>query len=317
MTRMADDEHYDERPRSIFSALWFRVLLVVLVLGVAAVLAVPYVLDLVSLPSMQQTASVQPPLPAPPPSAASQPLPDAPPLATPPGQPEPGPPTSPGEAAKPEPLTAPPTESEKPAPVAEEAKPVAKAIESAKPRMEGRIKPSVTRSAVRGPFWVQVGAFRDADAAKRLAERLRADNYSVQESAKPEAPAAAAPSPSPGPSDQYNVFVSGAAPADLDSRLSAKGLAAEAVAGGVMVKPSLPLRDAVTLSRELAGEGLRVQVRRAVSDPAPAAAPSTAAGGDSLHRVRVGSFPDRGAAMVVLKELQAKGYKPFLARGGP
>ena len=48
--RMGADDHDmddrdDESPRSIFSALWFRVLLAVLVLGVLAAVAVPYVLD--------------------------------------------------------------------------------------------------------------------------------------------------------------------------------------------------------------------------------------------------------------------------------
>ncbi len=295
--------------------MWFRVLIVVLVLGVAAVLAVPYVLDLVSLPSTKQTASVKPSVPAAPPPTASQPA-GAPSSATTPSQPAPGQPPPPVETAKPEPAT--PAEPEKTAPAAEEAKPVAKAVEPARPKMEARAKPAVTRAAAaRGPYWVQVGAFRDADAAKRVAERLRADNYTVQESAKPESTAAPVPAPAPasGPTDRYNVFVSGIAPAELDSKLSAKGLTAESVAGGVVVKPSLPLRDAVTLSRELAGEGLRVQVRRAASEASPSAAPSAAVSSDGLHRVRVGSFPDRASAMVVLKELEAKGYKPFLARG--
>jgi hypothetical protein len=33
--------------------------------------------------------------------------------------------------------------------------------------------------------------------------------------------------------------------------------------------------------------------------------------------VRVGAFPDRATAVSTLKELEAKGYKPFIARGGP
>ena len=38
--------------------------------------------------------------------------------------------------------------------------------------------------------------------------------------------------------------------------------------------------------------------------------------GDTLYRVRVGAFTDRATAMTTLKELEAKGYKPFIARGG-
>jgi hypothetical protein len=31
--------------------------------------------------------------------------------------------------------------------------------------------------------------------------------------------------------------------------------------------------------------------------------------------VRVGAFADRAAALAAAKELEAKGYKPFIARG--
>jgi len=62
MTRMAnpeqprddlddDDERFeDEGRRSIFSALWFRAILVVVVLGVVAAVAVPYILELANQP---------------------------------------------------------------------------------------------------------------------------------------------------------------------------------------------------------------------------------------------------------------------------
>src|SRR2546429_9089141 len=46
----------------------------------------------------------------------------------------------------------------------------------------------------------------------------------------------------------------------------------------------------------------------------PASTPAANPGGDGLHRVRVGPYPDRAAATSALKELEAKGYKPFLAR---
>jgi hypothetical protein len=86
------------------------------------------------------------------------------------------------------------------------------------------------------------------------------------------------------------------------------------------VKPSLPLRDAVALSKDLAVDGLKVQVRRAAggSAPAPAAAsvPSTATGDGTLYRVRVGPFDDKTAAASTLRELEQKGYSPFIARGG-
>ena len=45
-------------------------------------------------------------------------------------------------------------------------------------------------------------------------------------------------------------------------KLYAKGLSTEPARDGVVVKPSLPLRDAIALSKDLAAEGLKVQVRR-------------------------------------------------------
>jgi cell division septation protein DedD len=183
-------------------------------------------------------------------------------------------------------------------------------------------KPAVARAkagAASGPYWVQVGAFREAGAAKQMADKLRADNYTVEESTKPGGAPAASASPAPAASpgaDRYNVFVSGATPADVSAKVGTKGFNAVAVAGGVAVRPSLPLKEAVELSRELAGEGMKVQVRRAAAEGggAKASAP-TATSGETWYRVRVGSFPDRAAAVAVLKELEGKGYKPFLARG--
>jgi len=87
----------------------------------------------------------------------------------------------------------------------------------------------------------------------------------------------------------------------------------------VVVKPSLPLRDAVALSKDLAVDGLKVQVRRAGASapaPAPSAGGAAMSGGDSLYRIRVGPFDDRAAATSTLRELEQRGYTPFIARGG-
>jgi hypothetical protein len=108
--------------------------------------------------------------------------------------------------------------------------------------------------------------------------------------------------------DHYNVFVTGMSVEDLNKRLAGKGLAAEASGDGVLVKPSLPLREAVALSKDLAVEGFKVQVRRAGGAAA-------ADGGPALHRVRVGAFSDHSAALAAVRELEVKGYKPFIARG--
>jgi hypothetical protein len=181
------------------------------------------------------------------------------------------------------------------------------------------------------PYWVQVGAFKDAEAAKRLAARLRDDSFKVEESVKrvggtksSGAPTEASPSAggATGGSEQYDVFVTGMSVDEVNKRLSGKGLSAATAGGGVVVKPSLPLRDAVALSKDLAVEGYKVQVRRAGSGPpttwvppSPKTPTPSSESGSELHRVRVGSFPDRAAAQAAARELEVKGYKPFIARG--
>ena len=177
---------------------------------------------------------------------------------------------------------------------------------------------------------MQVGAFKDSDTAKRVATALRDQNFTVEQSDKqvggksasaPASTGSAASSPAASPGDLYDVYVSGMSAVELTKRLSAKGLAAEASGGGVVVKPSLPLRDAVTLSKDLAVDGLKVQVRRAGSGAVAAVADGDDTGarargaGQTLHRVRVGGFPDAAAARAAAKELEAKGYKPYIARG--
>jgi cell division septation protein DedD len=331
MTQTGEEDVVDhDEPRSIFATLWFRALLVVLVVGAVAAVAVPYVLDIVNppaagptlasaprpsdgavslpgqppspaLPSPQSAAAVAPSAETPTPAAAATPPPGA---ASPtPESAAAGKPSEPHATATggTEPAS-PPAPADKPATTAADH-PVkargdaARAVESA------------------GSWWVQVGAFRDAAAARRLAARLREQNYPVEEAVKrsPTATVAAAATGDTS-SDRYDVFVSGLAPAAIQSRLAAKGLAAEPVAGGAVVTPSLPLREAVTLSRELAAEGLTVQVRRrGGGTPSPA----TPTGGDqAMHRVRVGAFPNREAALAVARELEARGYKPFVARDG-
>ncbi|PYO02136.1 MAG: hypothetical protein DMD91_04975 [Candidatus Rokuibacteriota bacterium] len=333
MTRMAETdgpEHaYDEEPqRSIFSALWFRTLIVILVLGVIAAVAVPYVLDFVNPPVVKKAASTpsRAPSPAPPPGATE-------PASAPPALP---PPSAPSAQAPPAPASAPPAvtaaipakPTEPPRPV-EAKKPgadTAKMATAVEPRKPAAAKaapaaPSAAKTTAAamssgGPFWVQVGAFKSQATAKQLAARLREQSYRVEESVK-DGNAGAIPAASAdtgGAGDRYNVFVSGSAPSDLAAKLSSKGLAADPVAGGVVVKPSLPLRDAVALSRDLATDGLKVHVRRVGGEvSAPVA---TAPAADTLYRVRVGGLADRAAALATAKELEGKGYKPFIGRGG-
>jgi len=342
MTRMVEPEgsehalYDDEPPRSIFSALWFRALIVILVLGVIAAVAVPYVLDIVNPPVVRKTASA-PPRPAPAPAVvpkattpeAAPPVTPPPSVATPPPSAIQAPPATESLKSSTPATTPAPTagatttkKSTEPAksvtdtrkPSADSAKMTTAAVEP--PTPAAARKTATTSSS--GSYWVQVGAFKDETTAKKLAARLRDQNYQVQESIKGAGAvsSSAAVPDAGGAADRYNVFVSGSTPADLTAKLSAKGLAADAVAGGVVVKPSLPLRDAVALSRDLAADGLRVQVRRASGGGGAVAATPSAPSGDTFHRVRVSGLADRAAAQAVLKELEGKGYKPFIGRGG-
>jgi cell division septation protein DedD len=326
------EDYYEDEPRSIFAALWFRALLAVLILGVLAAVVVPYVLDYVTRSTSETTKkSTSPPPPVTPPTArpvaTAQPSAPAPaPAAVPPAtaSPEapatvapPAPPATPPRAAAPPPATV------QPARVAP-TKNIAKNVEVPKEpaRVASASKPAATKAAnvvaAGGTYWVQVGAFKDAETAKRVAAQLRQQGFPAEQSSTTvkggavagKGGAVAAPAESSG--DRYSVIVSGGSPGDIDAKLAAKGMTGEATAGGTAVQPSLPLREAVALSRELADAGLTVQVRRqggaAPSAPAPTA-------GATWYRVRVGGFPDRAAAMAALKKLEDKGYKPFIATG--
>lgn len=345
MTRMADperprddsdydDERFeDEGRRSIFSALWFRAILVVIVLGVVAAVAVPYVLELANQPAPTKTTAINKPESSPPPVAppappvVSTPSPAAPATEKPADKPASTDKPSMSDAPPAAPMPTPPAEKGAGAPrKAESSKSVAKeqpATASRAPRASAA--PSPTGSA--SGYFVQVGAFKNPDTARKLAVRLREQKYTVEESSAtgvgaPSRPAApSAPSASAAASDRYDVYISGGTPADINAKLSSRGLNAEPASGGVVVKPSLPLRDAVALSKDLAVDGLKVQVRRAAggSAPAPAAPPasaSAATGDGTLYRVRVGPFDDKTAATSTLRELEQKGYTPFIARGG-
>jgi hypothetical protein len=52
-----DELYEDVPPRSIFAATWFRVVLVVIVLGVVGAVAVPYVLDWMNPPPAPRTVA--------------------------------------------------------------------------------------------------------------------------------------------------------------------------------------------------------------------------------------------------------------------
>ena len=342
----SENDLFDETaPRSIFAATWFRAVLVLIVLGVIGAVAVPYILDAMNAPKSGTTAKLPTPLPLPSkpaaPPAAVVATPPAPPGA-PPGAGAATPPTAPTVATPapvpaPTPSTAvtppatPPTLTDKPSDPKDAMAAATTPADTpkAEPKAEPKTKPAATKAAVKtakpaaGRQWfVQVGAFKDAGTAKKVAAKLREDQYTVEESPRSGSAAtvakaiASSATPSSAGSDSYDVIITGQSPADINSRLSARGLTTEPVANGAVVKPSLPLRDAVALSKDLAVDGLKVQVRRAgdAVTSTPKASRGATTSGDSLHRVSVGGFADRATAMATLKELEAKGYKPFLTR---
>ena len=397
-----DQELYEDvPPRSIFAATWFRVVLVLIVLGVFGAVAVPYVLDWMNPPPVSRSASVKATSPVPPASPISPlpatessassssstsssadksssaekkdptlvPAPAPPSLARPepkseskptPAAKAPAPKaetkastsspadttakssmavteSNPKTAAKSEPPAK--TESAPKPPVVAKAEPAAKdesktaaatTAPAAKRAAAKATPPANSTSKVSAPFWVQVGAFKDSETATRVATSLRDQNFTVEQSEKQvsgksasaasSSSGSAASSPAASPGDLYDVYVSGMSAVELTKRLSAKGLAAEGSGSSVVVKPSLPLRDAVSLSKDLAVDGLKVQVRRAGSGavaavPTPTTPSPSVGAGETLHRVRIGAFPDAAAARAAAKELEAKGYKPYIARG--
>ena len=332
-----DDEYEDlTAPRSIFSAPWFRVVVVLLGVAVVGAVAVPYVLDTVNPAPTGDTGSRTNVAPAMPPapgmSTAPTPAPAATSTRASASATTPAPATMPATTASSAPLaTAAPTPAPTATPApARTAAPIpvtttAKVKDTKEPARKERPAPARARAAEGGDYFVQVGAFQEPEAARRVAARLREQNYPVDESVRQsgggapmEAPRPA-PRPSAGvPTDRYDVIVSGGAAADINNRLATKGLAAEPAGDGVRIRPSLPLRDAVALSKDLSGDGFKVQVRRGGggAEPMPAPARSiVSAGGRTLYRVRVGGYPDRATAQGVLRELRAKGFEAFLAKG--
>ena len=190
-------------------------------------------------------------------------------------------------------------------------------------------RPSPARAATTdgGDYFVQIGAFKEQDTARRLAAWLREQNYPVDESVKRVRGSAVAEAPRPAPrvaavsaasGDRYEVIVTGPSATEINAKLRAKGLTTESDADGVRISPSLPLRDAVALSKDLNNEGFKVQVRRGGPAPVAVAEPAGTAPGEraeTLYRVRVGGYPDRETAQSVMRALQGKGYQAFIAKG--
>jgi len=267
-----EDDLGETSRRSIFSEWWFRGLLIVIALAVVVVIALPYVLDWWTQPPptpLQKAQIPPPPPPLPGPQVEKAEAPKAPPAQV-PATPEPTPSKLPSE----------PPQSEAKA----TAKPEAKAAELARERPKAA-------ASVGGNYWIQVGAFNGQANAAALAARLVAEGYPARRFSLAR--------PAGG---THEVFVVGASNDEVTGKLRSKEYRAEAVGPDVVIRPALPLREAVNLSKELASQGLTVKIRRSSS-------------AETFHVVRVGGYPDRQHAQAVQKDLANKGFPGFIVKG--
>ena len=362
-----DDERDEFTPRSIFSAGWFRAVLVLTVLAIIVVISLPYLLNWFEPTSPPRVAKpAEPPklAPAAPPVAAPTPAPVAPPapeVKPAPPAPMPAPkavtpwPAAPKAAtekaaspASPEPAR---KAAEKPAPKAAVEKAAAKgpedrmtakaAVEKAAPKgavaperaavktvekVPAKVadKPVPTRVAAKvdvppqpaavpaakpssegaaGSYWIQLGAFKEQKNADLLAKSLRDSGFPVQVTA-----IRGSGGDTAAPVQRHELFVTGASVDKVDAALKGQGTA-QTVSGGVAVRPSFSLQEAMTVSKRLTDQGLKVVIRPAGG--LAASAPSQ----PSLHAVRAGAYPNRTSALAAREELAAKGHQGFLAEG--
>ena len=346
---LADDGDERSASQRLLAAGWLRALLVLAALAVVTVIAVPYILQWLDTDSPERTAKLDaqlsrsaptPPTrtetaPAPAPAVVTSPAPvakEAPEMKE-PSAPKDADATKQAPAAKEMPAakepprkeaarsaaTTPRTEPPARSAVSSAPKdtPVAKAKPAAKdtpaPKASAKTPmvmakapappPSAPAKTVDGSerYWVQVGLFENASNAERLAQELRASRFSVEVAQVARGGATPAVS-------RHEVFVTGSSVDAVTAALKGSGTA-QAVTGGVVVRPDLDLKDAVTLSRRLAADGLEVRIRRAVSAPA--------SGGRTIHLVRVGGYTTPAEAQSGKKELAAKGIAGFVTQGAP
>ncbi|HZJ71436.1 MAG TPA: SPOR domain-containing protein [Planctomycetota bacterium] len=316
---LEDDAEDRRRKPGALSAGWLRALLVLSALAIVLVITVPYALEWLSPPTPQVTRpALTEPIrtepakverPAPPPATTPAPpvaavAPEAPAKAdAPTAKQEPA--GKPESAAKDEPAS-----KSLPAPKAgATSEPAAAATKSgpAKPTQTARagepapaapktavdpVKSTLTPTTASGDYWVQVGLFANGDNAARLAKELRDERFTVEIA--------------PPPANQHEVVVNGATVEAVTAALKGSGTA-EASGDVVVVRPALELKDAVALSRRLAGDGLEVRIRRVAAAPA--------SGGTTVYIVRVGGYPTREAAAAGRRELAAKGVGGFVTQG--
>jgi type IV secretory pathway VirB10-like protein len=323
---LGDDAEERRSKHGVLSAGWLRALLVLSALAVVLVITVPYLLQWLSgptppspRPALTETPRTEPTKVQ---TAATAPTP-APPVATPTPEPpaktempaaKPEPPAKTEmPAAKPEPPAKTEMPSAKPDPpsrpeVAVKSEPASKsepaALPSPKPLPKasaGSGQSTATPTTPGGEYWVQVGLFANGDNAERLAKELRDERFSVEVTQ-----AAKGGSSATASSNQHEVVVNGSTVEAVTAALKGTGTA-EVSGDAVVVRPAMDLKDAVALSRRLAGEGLEVRIRRMPAAPA--------AGGATHYIVRVGGYVTREAAAAGRRELAAKGVGGFVTQG--
>jgi type IV secretory pathway VirB10-like protein len=336
---LGDDAEERRSKHGVLSAGWLRALLVLSALAVVLVITVPYLLQWLSgptppspRPALTETPRTEPTKVQ---TAATAPTP-APPVATPTPEPpaktempaaKPEPPAKTEmPAAKPEPPAKTEMPSAKPDPPAKTEMPSAKPDPPSRPEVAVKSEPAsksepaalpspkplpkasagsgqstATPTTPGGEYWVQVGLFANGDNAERLAKELRDERFSVEVTQ-----AAKGGSSATASSNQHEVVVNGSTVEAVTAALKGTGTA-EVSGDAVVVRPAMDLKDAVALSRRLAGEGLEVRIRRMPAAPA--------AGGATHYIVRVGGYVTREAAAAGRRELAAKGVGGFVTQG--
>ncbi|MFQ5520493.1 MAG: SPOR domain-containing protein, partial [Candidatus Methylomirabilia bacterium] len=240
----------------------------------------PYVLDWVFPPQGGRWGVTTPTPPAPPPGP---PLPQ-PPVASPPA----GLPRQMQEEAKPIPV---PAQVAKPEPTPPSPPAAVKATQVI-PKPPAEPKPEVRegRPAEKGRYWIQVGSFRNASNADRLAAKLKAAQYTVRRTTR-----------SRSVDGNHEVLVPGASKSEVDGKLLGRSYRTEASPDGVVIRSLPSLKEAVTLARELSREGFAVKIRRS-------------RGSSALHVVRAGAYPSRKLAEEARAELAEKGFPGYVVK---
>src|SRR5712692_9031645 len=255
-----EDERDDIAQRSIFSAGWFRALLVLTVLAIVVVVSLPYLLCWLeptpAAPPKPQTKASEP-----------APAPAAPAPATPaqPAKPETTAPPATAQTEAPKPAPAAPTPADRPLgtaplPAAPAQAPPASTAKAA-PAKPDAVKPPVVAAAPKraltpapvasGSYWIQVGAFAQEKNAEALAKTLRAEQFPVEIARLSRGGGgASAPAKTVESGGQNQLVITGSTPDAVNAALKGKGTA-QVVKGGIVVNPSYDLETAMSLSSQL------------------------------------------------------------------